>query len=661
MEEKTKEKKFELVTVKRLKNNEKYGEAVMTVFYEDGIKKVAIDENPTIRFHTTKISEIDKYKGKSLIVIPEEDTEEIECPISETFDQIVALQHDFDSEEADKNMAYITRCRAAKMRPENLLLLNHVHGIDADLTDHYIGRFLREHEKDIETKNIRKGFFDIEANGRAHRGFVPASEHSIPVNAISFLDQHTATLVLRLLDDEGPDFVEKNPLIQKFKDNIEENRLKIEDHVNNLQKKIFKDMKLKPIKVEIVFYKDEVKLISDHYISLRERFGIDYLMAFNQEYDLRFSFGRLKDKKSYKYLCDVVSDPSVPEKYRSAWYEGDFNAIDVSKRNDRFSISSPWSCQDQQYSYFKIRESQQKMEEYNLDFVLKTALKIQKVEHDCEIADFPYEDYENFVLYSAIDTCGLYWLETKTQDIDTMILLGNLSRTRTEKSLTKTIMLRNFIEYFFRDQCKLILSNNRVRIINNMKRKAEEKGEKFIDEPELEEFIDGALSILEKSMDTTEDDDDDDEDSTEKDSLNTEEKEEETDKIKKSGGKIKFRGAFVASPLLMDNVGKEIMGKLSSLIFEMVCDSDLSSLYPNIKKAWNIFVGTLVGKIYPKSNVLDINFSAEMADYLVSRNDMAIGKKYFDLPDQTELMKFFEECQKEIIVEENYGQKAEIA
>ena len=84
----------------------------------------------------------------------------------------------------------------------------------------------------------------------------------------------------------------------------------------------------------------------------------------------------------------------------------------------------------------------------------------------------------------------------------------------------------------------------------------------------------------------------------------------------------------------------------------MVIDSDLSSLYPSIKMAWSIFVGTLFGKIYPKSNVLDENFSAKLADAIVSRDHLMIGKQYFDLPDAEELVEFFKKNDTEVIDEE---------
>jgi hypothetical protein len=91
----------------------------------------------------------------------------------------------------------------------------------------------------------------------------------------------------------------------------------------------------------------------------------------------------------------------------------------------------------------------------------------------------------------------------------------------------------------------------------------------------------------------------------------------------------------------MQNVGLKILNKFSRFVFDFVIDSDLSSLYPNLKKSWNMFVTTLRGKIYLASNVNDINFSARLADYIVSRNDIEIGREYFGLPSHEEFIGLF--------------------
>jgi hypothetical protein len=47
----------------------------------------------------------------------------------------------------------------------------------------------------------------------------------------------------------------------------------------------------------------------------------------------------------------------------------------------------------------------------------------------------------------------------------------------------------------------------------------------------------------------------------------------------------------------------------------------------------------MLGKILPKSNTNDIEYSATLANYVMTRNDIKIGEQYFGLPSHTEWTK----------------------
>ena len=96
----------------------------------------------------------------------------------------------------------------------------------------------------------------------------------------------------------------------------------------------------------------------------------------------------------------------------------------------------------------------------------------------------------------------------------------------------------------------------------------------------------------------------------------------------------------VADPNLMGKVGIDVLDRASNLLFEMVSDSDLASLYPNLKIVWNIFITTLLGKLYHKKNVLDLDYSAKLVDVLISNDPLVIGNQYLGLPNRDELCKF---------------------
>ena len=626
--------KYKLVSVKKLTTRtdaKRYNNGVLTVYYEDGIRKFEFDEDPTVRFHVSKPEFVDKH-GTNPYVVPVEETEEIECKYRDIYEAIIDYQATFDKEAAEHNYELLDKFRKNKTNPENFFLCPFVHGADVELTDHYIRRFNDERvaPNGGEDNDVRlnKVFWDIECDNRVIRRFVEADEALTPINAISCFDSKTSTLILRFLDDtiEGQ-YVEKNPQIDKFKERMEEIRESYELDWNALQKKIFKDIEKPHINVEIHFYGKEIDLIKDHFNDLNYRFGADVVIAFNHGFDWGYTINRIENI-GYD-AGDIIAPKEFPKEYRRAYYIADRFAKDIKKRHDAFYIPAFYCIIDMQQNYYAIRNMSP--EDYTLDWLAESVIGVRKVEHDdIEMADFPYEDYELFCKYSGQDTLVMYWIEEKVCDVDTIILFRGLTHTRESKVLTKTTMLRNFIEWFFINKCGLVLSNNRTRLFNKIYDKKRANGDNPVKYPELEKYRSDGMAT-----DYTEVGEEEDEETLQ---TELEEIESQVTKIQEEK-KVKFKGAFVADPNLLIANGIQILGKASTLIYDFVCDSDLSSLYPSIKIAWNLFITTMLGKILPKNNTNDIEYSATLANFIMTRNDIKIGEQYFGLPSHTEWTK----------------------
>ena len=88
----------------------------------------------------------------------------------------------------------------------------------------------------------------------------------------------------------------------------------------------------------------------------------------------------------------------------------------------------------------------------------------------------------------------------------------------------------------------------------------------------------------------------------------------------------------------MGKTGVALFKQLSDRIFELVTDADLEALYPTIKSVINIFQTTLIGKIYKRDNLEDLDYSSKLIDLTVSRNPMAIGSSLLHLPNESELI-----------------------
>ena len=629
-----KKNKYKLVTVKKMMDKDR-NVGVLTVYYENGVKKWDFDPNPTVTFHVSKPEFIEKH-GSNPFVVPVDECDEVECLDSERFDAIVDYQGTFDPEAANKNAKLLEAFRKNKKNPENFYLCPFIHGADVDITDHYIRKFndkyITPNGGEDTSVVLNKVFWDIEDDNRRIRRFCEPTEATEPINAISCMDSRTRTLVLRFLDNtvEG-EYIEYNPQIEEFKGKIEQYRAKYEKNWNAMNTKLFEG-RLPPLKVEIKFYGREIDLIVDHFRDINERFNADIVMAYNMGFDWLYTINRIKNM-GYDPVS-VIAPKDFPDKFDNLYYINDRFCRDIKKRHDSFSIPTFYTIIDTQSSYYAIRNITP--EDFTLDWLLGEVLDIHKVEHDdIEMADFPYEDYPLFCEYSGQDTLALYWLENKVKDADTLILFRGLTNTREHKVLTKTTMLRNFIEWFFITYCGLVLSNNRTRLYNKIFDKQTEAGEHPVKYPELKKFT---LEDVVEPDNFIDEDYDPDKEEEEDEYLFDEEKEDESklDEANASKKKKKFKGAFVADPKLLIARGVDILGKASNLIFDYVCDSDLSSLYPSIKIAWNLFITTMRGKLLPKSNLNDIEYSATLANHIMTRNDIQIGKKYFGLPSQTE-------------------------
>lgn len=138
-------------------------------------------------------------------------------------------------------------------------------------------------------------------------------------------------------------------------------------------------------------------------------------------------------------------------------------------------------------------------------------------------------------------------------------------------------------------------------------------------------------------------------------------------KYKKAFKKRDNGGGYVADPMLNSNVGVEVVEGLKSRnIFENVCDQDLASLYPSIIISYNLDPATQVGKFFLidehiKYKIMnekdygdlvavdiegednDTDMTPHLVDSFMSHDWNAIGDKYFDLPETTEMI---EEIQK---------------
>lgn len=105
----------------------------------------------------------------------------------------------------------------------------------------------------------------------------------------------------------------------------------------------------------------------------------------------------------------------------------------------------------------------------------------------------------------------------------------------------------------------------------------------------------------------------------------------------------KIKGAFVADPNNMDDIGKEIIpGLKSNKLFDFASDMDFSALYPSITEAFNIAVESMDVKLFisflnKETNEYEEKTGDFMDDFL-SNDPINFCHKYYNVPNCNEMI-----------------------
>ena len=186
-------------------------------------------------------------------------------------------------------------------------------------------------------------------------------------------------------------------------------------------------------------FKLEVQLLDGPVELIRESFKFIHKVSpdFVAIWNLDFDIPRILDTLE-KYGVDaknIFSDPRIPEELRFCKYKkGSTKKITASGQTKPKAPSEQWHsllCPagfyiiDAMSSYRFIRQGEQELSYYTLDFVLKTELGVRKLNFDeakgLEKADwheFMQESYPfEYIVYNFFDCIGMLELEQKNKDL----------------------------------------------------------------------------------------------------------------------------------------------------------------------------------------------------------------------------------------------------
>ena len=439
---------------------------------------------------------------------------------------------------------------------KEFLIYPYVYGADYDVRVWYRYKWMESFDNS-RPKILSKGFLDIEVDTLESPGFPdPAFD---PIDLVTFTDithNNSYTFILigrecKPKDLDGMTYEERVKELERRA--LYEERHKQEDywldHQDELLEKVHEkfDDSYPNMDYHFYFYKDERKMLV-HLWQLINKLKLDFVGIWNISFDMPYMMDRMEvlglDPK------EVMCHPDFPVK--ECYFKKDTINFAVKNKSDFFHISSYTVFFDQMILYAAIRKGQAELRSNKLNYIAQREIGDEKLDYseDGNLKVLGYKNWLRYFLYNIKDVLLQKGIEERTTDVDTYYVTSYQNITPYEDEFKQTKKLRN-VQYLF------YLRNNLV------------PGEN----------VNGFMYNYESKESDDDDEDDDD---------------------------VKFEGALVGNPLLIDNFGVKMFGKCTNNIFRFNIDFDMSAFYPSTIFAMNIDPSTLIFKMIINSNQYDV-------------------------------------------------------
>ena len=351
--------------------------------------------------------------------------------------------------EVEKEIAKLTgneEFYATNIKNRNKALNNQLHTnpdifySDANIEDHYRFKFANTYGNEI--KKIKKGFFDIEVDGKWAAGdFVLPGECAI--NCVSFYNEGTDTVYTYILRDE------RNPLIEKFENEFKSGSF-IYDEIRNFVIEAVGGMKqakkynLLNTKFQVNFYDDELYMIKDLFRNIHFC-SPDFIEGWNSSgFDLPYIIQRIINLggNPEEIMCDECW-PIKAVKH----YVDQKHLNELAERGDYTFISGLPVFLDQMIQYASRRKSKiGSYKSFKLDDIGLKEAKVRKLDYHHitnSVLELPWLDFKTFVLYNIMDVIVQKCIETKTNDLEYIFSKCVVNNTVYQKGHRQTVYLIN--------------------------------------------------------------------------------------------------------------------------------------------------------------------------------------------------------------------------
>lgn len=537
------------------------------VVYKDndtGLKHVDISENPIYTYYIAK-PEIQIPYNLEWIEI--EKVNPVTCSYKDIKKSI--------AKETGNLQLYIENIKNKQFKMNDIFFAHpRVFGADMNILNYTRMQFAATYQNPVCPISI--AYYDIENDiidaltDEVHIG-------ESPINVASIYFDANKTVYSFILRND------RNPLIQKFEDNIVSNyeaykimmNTFIRENIGSEEKT--KKYKLNDLNLSVGFFDTELEFIIS-FFSVLKQLSPDLAVAYNASYDLPYLIERIKENGANP--LPIISDAEFDEDHQFYYYFVDKEMYnDYEERKDYVVMSSKITWIDQMIVYASRRKGQNAISSFSLDNVANHECKVRKLEwkHITKrFRDFPYTDFESFWLYNINDTIVQACLEAQTEDLRYMFNNVIEMNTPYQKIFRQTNYLSTKGMEFYHDHEGVIMGNNLNR---------------FGTKPD-----------------------------------------------------VKFPGAFVAKPILISDRNKVKCKGYAIMKFLNGNDFDYKALYPSLMREFNMSISTQIGMIemsdppFKPIDYLRLGAGGHYSEDLASYNFIQFAHRWLKLPDVEQML-----------------------
>lgn len=427
-----------------------YDKIILVIKDENGVKRQKLVDKPKFSYYMTKPEYYEK--GIYYNYIEKEKVNRMTCEYKSLATDMMNLgraankKYNYDFINYNKNSG-----ESFRIYVQNLNYMTYFHSSDMNIQDFYIHTFLNNFNPEENFVSLTKAFFDIEVDSSELKGFPDPKQAEAPVNIITLINQETMECYVLMLKYNHQGYIDTVKNLDSIEKRLKE-KYKSKIILNNI-KYIFEQ------------FDTELDLIKRFFYLINEVLRPDICVAWNISFDFVTLYERLLkllgEDMNDEYYHPKLDNILCPKdfKYKHASYYIDENHSDPAERSDNYKVTSYTTYIDLMCLYANITKPMGKKESYSLDFIAEEETGIKKDEYEGSIKTLHFDDYETFLFYNINDSILLFLIEDKTKHLDLLYNISMLTHTRIEKSLKKTVCLRNYAAQFY-EKNGYVMGNN---------------------------------------------------------------------------------------------------------------------------------------------------------------------------------------------------------